>query len=176
MSTLADIIRMNSMIADFRYIAKCGMLVLALLLAGCGGAPAIAPQPIAPQNREQAGEVVMYALGLMDIDYRFGGKNPEGGLDCSGMVGYIYRNALGVELPPNAARIAQIGREIGTASLAPGDLVFFNTTGKRFSHVGIYLGEDRFIHAPSSNGKIKISNLKSGYYAKRLEAARTLFD
>lgn len=167
------------MIADFRFVAKCGTLLLAALLAGCGGAPAIAPQPqaaVAPQNRAQASEVVMYALGLMDIDYRFGGKNPESGMDCSGMVSYIYRNALGVELPPNASRIAQFGREIETASLAPGDLVFFNTTGKRFSHVGIYLGEDRFIHAPSSNGKIKISNLKSGYYAKRLEAARTLFD
>lgn len=163
------------MIANFRFTA----LFLATLLAGCGGAPVIAPQQqaaVSPQNREQASEVVMYALGLMDIDYRFGGKNPEGGLDCSGMVSYIYRNALGIELPPNAARIAQIGREIETASLAPGDLVFFNTTGKRFSHVGIYLGEDRFIHAPSSNGKIKISNLKSGYYAKRLDAARTLFD
>ena len=118
----------------------------------------------------------MYALGLMDIDYRFGGKNPESGLDCSGMVRYIYRNALGVDLPPSAAGIAQIGREIEAARLAPGDLVFFNTTGKPFSHVGIYLGNDRFIHAPSSNGKIKVSSLKTTYYAKRLEAARTLFD
>lgn len=170
---MAVISEMNSMIALSRRLAGRGVLCLAALLAGCGSAP---PQNMPSQNREPASEVVMYALGLMGIDYRFGGKNPESGLDCSGMVSYIYREALGVELPPNAARIAQIGREIETTRLAPGDLVFFNTTGKPFSHVGIYLGDDRFIHAPSSNGKIKISNLKSGYYAKRFEAARTFFD
>lgn len=118
----------------------------------------------------------MYALGLMDVDYRFGGKNPAQGLDCSGMVSYIYRQAAGIDLPHNASKIAGIGKAIEPAGLAPGDLVFFNTTGKKFSHVGIYVGDQRFIHAPSSNGKIKISSLKSGYYAKRLEAARTMFD
>lgn len=155
-------------------VALCLPALLALLVS-CGSAP---PQrnAIAPQSRSEAREVVIYALGLMDVDYRFGGKNPESGLDCSGMVSYIYRHALGIELPPNAAKIARIGREIETARLAPGDLVFFNTTGKPFSHVGIYLGDDRFIHAPSSNGKIKVSSLKTAYYAQRLEAARTFFD
>jgi cell wall-associated NlpC family hydrolase len=161
---------------------KCGALCLLALLVSCGTAPPqrttpeMAAPALAPQSRERAAEVVIYALGLMDIDYRFGGKNPESGLDCSGMVSYIYRHALGIELPHNAARIAQIGREIAPDRLAPGDLVFFNTTGKPFSHVGIYLGNDRFIHAPSSNGKIKVSSLKATYYATRLEAARTLFD
>lgn len=154
-------------------LKKCATLCLLALLVSCGSAP---PQTSrSPQSREHAREVVIYALGLMDVDYRFGGKNPESGLDCSGMVSHIYRNALGIELPPSAARIAQIGRKIEATSLAPGDLVFFNTTGKPFSHVGIYLGDDRFIHAPGSNGKIKISSLKAAYYAKRLEAARTLF-
>jgi len=163
-------------------LKKYAALCLLALLVSCGSpAPQRSPaasrvSQYAPPSREQAREVVMYALGLMDIDYRFGGKNPESGLDCSGMVRYIYRNALGVDLPPSAAGIAQIGREIEAARLAPGDLVFFNTTGKPFSHVGIYLGNDRFIHAPSSNGKIKVSSLKTTYYAKRLEAARTLFD
>jgi len=160
---------------------KFGALCLLALLVSCGSAPqrgAVDSRPSqhTPQSREQASEVVIYALGLMDIDYRFGGKNPESGLDCSGMVSYIYRNALGIELPPNAARIAQIGREIEPARLSPGDLVFFNTTGQSFSHVGIFLGGDRFIHAPSSNGKIKVSSLKAAYYAKRLEAARTFFE
>jgi len=171
------------MILEYRNVLnKCGALCLLALLVSCGSAPpqrsAVASRPsqYTPQSREHAGEVVIYALGLMDVDYRFGGKNPESGLDCSGMVSYIYRNALGIELPPNAARIAQIGREIEPARLAPGDLVFFNTTGQSFSHVGIYLGDDRFIHAPSSNGKIKVSSLKAAYYAKRLEAARTFFD
>jgi len=154
-----------------KYCAVC----LLALLAGCAASPTQRPA-VPPQSREHSSEVVLYALGLMDIDYRFGGKNPESGLDCSGMVSYIYRNALGIELPPNAARIAEIGREIEPVRLAPGDLVFFNTTGQAFSHVGIYLGDDRFIHAPSGNGKIKISSLKAAYYARRLEAARTFFD
>lgn len=165
----------------FALIKIAGPFFLALLVS-CGGSPpqrgTVTGRPAqhAPQSRDKAGEVVIYALGLMEVDYRFGGKNPERGLDCSGMVSYIYRHALGIELPPNAARIAQIGREIETARLAPGDLVFFNTTGKPFSHVGIYLGDGRFIHAPSSNGKIKVSSLKADYYARRLEAARTFFD
>ncbi len=169
------------------------LLYLTLGLAGCSSltlppaapevahpAPSAAPPPVAskpaPPAAHPGKEVVMYALGLMEIDYRFGGKNPEIGLDCSGMVSYIYRNAAGMNLPHNAAQIARLGKAIEPANLNPGDLVFFNTTGKKFSHVGIYLGEQRFIHAPSSNGKIKISNLKSGYYAKRLDAARTMFD
>ena len=171
------------MILKYRKTLKrCGMLCLLALLVSCGNTPQLRstagyrPSQYTPQNREHASELVIYALGLMDIDYRFGGKNPESGLDCSGMVSYIYRNALGIELPTNAARIAQIGREIEPARLAPGDLVFFNTTGRSFSHVGIYLGDDRFIHAPSSNGKIKVSSLKEAYYAKRLEAARTFFE
>ena len=161
---------------------KYGLYFLILLLVSCTGTPARRPaeSSIAPRVTNQGGnhgkEVVMYALGLMDVDYRFGGKNPESGLDCSGMVSYIYRHALGIELPPNAAKIAQIGRDIEPSRLVPGDLVFFNTSGKPFSHVGIYLGDDRFIHAPSRNGKIKVSSLKAAYYAKRLEAARTFFE
>lgn len=160
---------------------KYGICLLALLLISCGGAPSRAPhEMVAPRISNQGGnngrEVVMYALGLMDVGYRFGGKNPASGLDCSGMVSYIYRQALGIVLPPNAAEIAEIGREIDISRMAPGDLVFFNTNGKPFSHVGIYLGNDRFIHAPSSNGKIRINSLKTAYYAKHLEAARTFFD
>lgn len=169
------------------------LLCLTLGLVGCSSltpppvapeiastVPPVAPPPVAgkpaPPAAHPGKEVVMYALGLMEIDYRFGGKNPEVGLDCSGMVSYVYRNAAGLNLPHNAAQIARLGKVIEPAGLNPGDLVFFNTTGKKFSHVGIYIGEQRFIHAPSSNGKIKISTLKSGYYAKRLDAARTMFD
>ena len=117
----------------------------------------------------------MYAMGMVDIGYQFGGANPESGMDCSGMVSYIYSEALGMRLPHNARQIAELGREIPLSEVQPGDLVFFNTLDRPFSHVGIYIGDDRFIHAPSTNGKIRISNLKSRYYAKRLEAARSFF-
>jgi cell wall-associated NlpC family hydrolase len=148
---------------------------LTALLSACSSGPTPAPerQTTLPSNKSQGNEVVMFAMALMDSGYRFGGSNPESGLDCSGMVSYIYQQALGLKLPHNAAQIAQAGREISLSGLSPGDLVFFNTNGKPFSHVGIYIGDDRFIHAPGQDGKIRISSLKSGYFEKRLEAART---
>ena len=118
----------------------------------------------------------MYALGLIDTGYRFGGKNPEAGLDCSGMVSYIYRQATGIKVQGSAADIARNGRAIARDDLRPGDLVFFNTRNQPFSHVGIYLGDARFVHAPSTNGKVRIDRLNDRYYAQRYEAARTLLD
>jgi len=152
-------------------------LLAPALLASCAGLPpASQTQPAALLARAQSREVVMYALGLIGADYRFGGRNPEAGLDCSGMVSYIYEQAVGLKLPHNAALIARLGREIEVSALQPGDLVFFNTLDRPFSHVGIYVGDGRFVHAPARDGKVKISSLKSGYYAKRLEAARSFFD
>lgn len=128
--------------------------------------------PPSPQGQE----VVFQALGLIDTGYRFGGKNPEAGLDCSGMVSYLYQRATGLRLSGSAADIARQGRRIDRESLRPGDLVFFNTTGATFSHVGIYLGDARFVHAPSSGGKIRIDRLDSGWFASHFEMARTYFD
>jgi cell wall-associated NlpC family hydrolase len=121
-------------------------------------------------------EVVLYALGLIDTGYRFGGKNPEAGLDCSGMVSYIYREALGMQLAGSAADLARRARNIERQSLRPGDLVFFNTRNRAYSHVGVYIGEERFVHAPATNGKVRIDRLTDRYYAQRFEAAATFFD
>jgi cell wall-associated NlpC family hydrolase len=153
-----------------------------LLLAACSG-PAQrssdSTETIAQASRsvsEIGNEVVLYALGLVDTGYRFGGKNPEAGLDCSGMVSYIYGRAAGLKVLGSAADIARNGRPIPRGELRPGDLVFFNTLNRSYSHVGIYIGETRFIHAPSTNGKVRIDKLNDGYYAQRFEAARTFFD
>jgi len=156
-------------------------LFAALLLAACGtpgsrpaGSGTIAQ---APASASASGnEVVFYALGLIDTGYRFGGKNPEAGLDCSGMVSYIYARAAGLKVAGSAADIARGGRPIERSALRPGDLVFFNTRNQPFSHVGIYLGDARFIHAPSSNGRVRIDTLNDRYYAQRFEAARSYFD
>jgi cell wall-associated NlpC family hydrolase len=110
------------------------------------------------------------------VDYRYGGKNPEAGLDCSGMVSHVYREAAGIHLPASAAQMALQGRDVPRDSLRPGDLVFFNTSNRPRSHVGIYIGDDRFVHAPSSNGKVRISNLNASYYASRFEGAISLFE
>ena len=132
--------------------------------------PSVAPQPA------RGSEVVLYALGLIDTGYRFGGKNPEAGLDCSGMVSYIYREALGMQLAGSAADLARRARNIERQSLRPGDLVFFNTRNRAYSHVGVYIGEERFVHAPATNGKVRIDRLTDRYYAQRFEAAATFFD
>jgi cell wall-associated NlpC family hydrolase len=157
------------------------IVLLALLLAACSGPstrPVAATGTISQQSGigERGNEVAIYALGLVDTGYRFGGKNPEAGLDCSGMVSYIYNRAAGMKVVGSAADIARNGRPIERLSMRPGDLVFFNTRNRAYSHVGIYLGDQRFIHAPSSNGKVRIDRLNDRYYAQRYEAARTFFD
>lgn len=116
----------------------------------------------------------MYALGLLDVNYQFGGNNPEAGLDCSGMVSFVYKNAVGAVLPHNAAQIAGLSRPVPMEQLQAGDLVFFNTLGKSFSHMGIYLGDGRFIHAPSSKGKIRVESLQTPYFSQRFEGGRSL--
>lgn len=117
-------------------------------------------------------EVVIFAMSLIDTGYRFGGKNPDAGLDCSGMVSYIYDKAAGVKLEGSAAQMAQQGRRVDYREIQPGDLVFFNTRNRPRSHVGIYVGEGKFVHAPQSRGKVKVSSLRSGYFAGRFEEAR----
>ena len=128
------------------------------------------------RHQAQAQDIVMYALSLMDTGYRFGGKNPEAGLDCSGMVSYVYAQAVGMKLKGSAADIARRGQAVPLSQLRPGDLVFFNTRNKPYSHVGIYIGEDRFAHAPSSGGKVRLDSLKKGWYASRVEEGRTYFE
>lgn len=156
-------------------------LFLVLPLAACGPLPR-APEVSAPpvETRRsvdgRAHDVVMYALGLIDTGYSFGGKNPEAGLDCSGMVSHVYDKAAGVRLKGSAADLARQGRAVGANGLRPGDLVFFNTRNRAYSHVGIYIGDDRFVHAPNSNGKVRTDSLTRGWFATRFEEARTYFD
>lgn len=146
-------------------------LLLTFWLAACGSLPPSSSPQISPQ----AQEVVLFSLGLLDTGYRFGGKNPEAGLDCSGMVSYIFGQAAGLKVSGSAADIAKRGKPVERTQLRPGDLVFFNTQGKPLSHVGIYLGEARFIHAPSSRGKVRVDRLDARYYAERFETARSYF-
>lgn len=147
--------------------------ILALLLAACGGVPPRAERmPDGPHGHD----VAIFALGLVDTGYRFGGKNPEAGLDCSGMVSYIYAQAAGLSLRGSAADLARAGRSVDRGRLRPGDLVFFNTRNAPFSHVGIYIGDQRFVHAPSTGGQVRVDRLDSRHFAQRFDAARTFFD
>lgn len=150
--------------------------VASLLLAGCGSTSRAPDKPSAAAISEKGREVTIYALGLIDTGYTFGGKNPEAGLDCSGMVSYIYGKAAGVKVTGSAADIARKGRAIDRGRLRPGDLVFFNTRNASFSHVGIYIGDERFVHAPKTNGRVRIDQMSNSYFAQRFEAARSYFD
>lgn len=116
----------------------------------------------------------MTALSLHNTGYRFGGKNPEAGVDCSGFVSYVFAKAVGMQITGDAASIARQGREVRREDLQPGDLVFFNTLGRPFSHVGIFIGNGDFIHAPNSKGAVRIDKLSNPYYAARFHAARAI--
>lgn len=161
-------------------LAACG-LVLALA-GGCVTAPSPSPPEAATAipssarvERARAQEIVLRALALIDTGYVFGGRNPEAGLDCSGMVAYVYEQAAGLRLPHNAAQMARLAQPVSRERLGPGDLVFFNTRGFAASHVGIYLGDGRFVHAPSSRGRVRIESMDNRYFAARFEGGRTLF-
>ena len=146
----------------------------ASLLAACGSTPVAPPERSAT---ERGREVAIYAMSLIDTGYRFGGKNPEAGLDCSGMVAYIFEQAAGLRVSGSAADIAKLGRPVDRRRLLPGDLVFFNTLNRSLSHVGIYIGDGRFVHAPSSaSGRVRIDSLGHSYFAPRYETARSYFD
>ena len=170
----------------FTAIAPCCSLLLSLaFLAACSTTPPAVPDRPATisrpdyfriEDQHTANEIVLQAMALLDTGYQFGGRNPEAGLDCSGMVSLVVEKVTGRRLPHNAAQIAAQTRNIKHSELKPADLVFFNTSGKPYSHMGIYLGDGRFLHAPSTRGKVRIDRMDLAYFAKRFTGARTLFD
>lgn len=157
-------------------------LALSLLIStAC--APAVqAAEPVAAQSsvdiapEDLSAQLVFEALSYLGIPYRFGGTSRTAGLDCSGLVLNVFRNAVGLDLPRTAREMAALGDKIGRSELEPGDLVFFNTMRRTFSHVGIYLGDGKFVHAPSSGGKVRVESISTRYWAKRFTGARRLID
>ena len=161
------------------------LLCSTMLLVGCGsttsregatGGSEIRQNNGALGSADMANEVALYAIGMVNTGYRFGGNNPDSGVDCSGMTAYIYKQAANITLPHNAAQQALLGRSIGRNELQAGDLVFFNTDGHTYSHVGLYIGEGRFVHAPSTNKKVSIVPLAQPYFAERFSGARRILE
>jgi len=125
----------------------------------------------AAPNKTQ--DILMYALSLSGTPYKYGGNSSDTGFDCSGFVRYVYGQVAGLTLPRSTRSISEIGAHIAKTELKPGDLVFFNTLRRAFSHVGIYLGDNRFIHASSStSGDVMVSDLNEKYWSKRFNGAR----
>lgn len=139
-------------------------------------APTAAAEAIEPRSLWQSTvqEIMMNALSHTGIKYRYGGKSPETGFDCSGFVRYVFSEAASIALPHNARAISQVGKIISAEELQPGDLVFFNTMKSAFSHVGIYMGNNRFIHSPSSGGGVHVVDMNSAYWSKRFDGARRI--
>ncbi|MEI8303579.1 MAG: NlpC/P60 family protein [Burkholderiales bacterium] len=117
-------------------------------------------------------ELVLRALSLLGVNYKFGGNSPDTGLDCSGLVRHVFREAAGMVLPRRAEEISRAGESIDTTQLQPGDLVFYNTLRRTFSHVGIYIGNGQFVHAPSRGGGVRVEQMSESYWSKRFNGAR----
>jgi cell wall-associated NlpC family hydrolase len=163
---------------------RLAALSLALLLAACGStperrttaarpaAPPIRITDVAPDDPTRANDVLMRALGLVGTPYRYGGNTPDGGFDCSGLVGFVYFDAARLYLPRTTREIARFdARTPPRDRLASGDLVLFADGGQVF-HVGIYVGEGRFVHAPSTGGTVRLDRIDSPYWSRVYSGAR----
>jgi cell wall-associated NlpC family hydrolase len=152
----------------------------AILLAGCSSTPLSRPastssRPSVPYNSKR-NDVAMVALSLLDTPYAWGGRGPATGFDCSGLVAHVLREGAGLRVKGSAADLGRLSRPIDRADLLPGDLVFFNTLGARHSHVGVYVGDGRFVHASNPRTGVRIDMLNKPYYAQRFEGAHSLLD
>lgn len=143
---------------------------LSTLIEERGWAPLLPPQGV--DESPSRADVVVHAIGFVGVPYRRGGESAEHGFDCSGFVQVAFQQSLGVSLPRSAAEQAHATSVINRSDLLPGDLVFFNTLGSRFSHVGIYVGEGRFIHSPRSGARVRLESMQTTYWNRRFTGAR----
>ena len=152
--------------------------------AALGIALAAAPACSADTARDHASdsylsrarEVTIQALSFLGVNYKWGSSNPERGFDCSGLVTHVFQQVAGMVLPRNSQSMSKVGEKIDKVDLQPGDLVFFNTRRQPNSHVGIYIGDERFVHAPSRGGEVEISDMQESYWKKRFNGARRLLN
>lgn len=149
--------------------------LLYLIVFVVGGCSSIPPaSPVAFPQRAERSEALLQALLAIGIDYSPGGKSPATGFDCSGLVAYVFREAWGIRLPATTAAQSQAGVPVSLAELRAGDLVFYDTLQRPNSHVGIYLGEGKFVHAPKSGAQVRIESLQSIYWSQRFNGARRI--
>ena len=162
-----------------RNVRPLALLLLALL-AGCSSAPHRSETPlVAGTPRADAANAVLFrAIALVGTPYRYGGNTPAGGFDCSGLVGYVFMDAAGVALPRTSSDMSDLSaRKLDREALQAGDLVFF-AEGRHVGHVGIYVGEGRFVHAPNSGGTVRLDRLDGAWwnehfvYGKRVLESR----
>jgi cell wall-associated NlpC family hydrolase len=149
------------------------LLVLAISI-GCSTVPPELPKAESAPVGERRAEALLQALLSLGLDYRYGGNSPETGFDCSGLVAHVFREAYGIRLPQNARAQSEYGVRVSLAELRAGDLVFYNTLNRPFSHVGIYLGDGRFVHAPKTGAQVRVEPIQGAYWMKRFDGARRI--
>ena len=135
---------------------------------------ALLPTAVPAAALDRMPEVVERALGLIGIRYKRGAASVEAGFDCSGLVAYVFDAVMGLHLPRTTYEIARLGTDVAKGDLKPGDLVFFNTMRRSFSHVGIYLGDNKFVHAPRTGYKVRIEDMTGPYWTARFNGARRI--
>ena len=158
--------------------AWAALLATLVLLAGCASAPAgsqrdrsTAAAPAPRLSAEQASDIAIHALGLVGTPYRYGGNTPGGGFDCSGLIGYVYQSRAGTPPPRTVAQLDRWGQPVAGEALRTGDLVLFGR-GRSPSHAGIYVGEGRFVHAPSSGGTVRLDRLDARHWVRQAAGFR----
>lgn len=151
------------------------LLLSVLALSACApDKPYVLAKPYVQAKYGDASSLTAYAQSLVGVPYKYGGNSPDTGFDCSGYVGHVYRHALGIRLPRSTEEISHAGKSVSSNDLRTGDLVFFNTLHRKFSHVGIYLGNNRFIHAPSGRGIVRVENFLDDYWQRNYNGARRI--
>ena len=167
------------------------LAISVVILAGCASSPPkksastpravvasiqralVEPRPVETTSA-RARELALHALSQVGIPYRYGGATPDSGFDCSGLVQYVYSQGAGLTLPRNTQAMSAIGAPVESGELEPADLVFFDTLRRPYSHVGIYLGQYRFIHAPTTGGAVELVDMRDRYWHTRFNGARRL--
>jgi cell wall-associated NlpC family hydrolase len=150
------------------------MISVTLLLL-CSACSSTGPAPVFHGADEDAmNELAIYAMSLADTPYQYGGNSEAQGFDCSGFVRFVFRKSLGWILPRTSLQMSRYGYPVESRQLQPGDLVFFNTQHQAYSHVGIYVGDDRFVHAPRSGKAVEVVNMREGYWKGHYDGARRL--
>jgi cell wall-associated NlpC family hydrolase len=177
-----------------RSVLLCGLLTSLVGLAWSAPPPLVAPTVMPAESSSEplstdktlllkastfrdsmtntASELVMTAMGFLGVPYKRGGTNAAVGFDCSGFVRTMYEQTVGLVLPRRAEEQARATNAIAKDELRPGDLVFFNTMRRAFSHVGIYVGDGKFIHSPRTGGRVRVEDMRESYWTKRFNGAR----
>ncbi|WP_019699966.1 C40 family peptidase [Paracidovorax oryzae] len=148
-------------------------LLAALMATGCGTSPTSRTHSSIHYSRltpEQSNDIAIHAMGLVGTPYRYGGNTPEGGFDCSGLIGYVYRSLAGVAPPRTVAQLSDFGAPVPAGDERTGDLVIFGSG--RPTHAGIVVEGGRFVHAPSTGGTVRLDRFSSGYWSRQAIAFR----